>query len=99
MATKKQVNYALLLLGTQGYSTTHMNSEFKQLGARMRERAGTVEGWLSNMDVSRASLLIQELKKDAARTVLGSAKRAAWRVAACAVGPQLAKRAPPRAHR
>ena len=62
MATQKQINFLLILLGKNGYSTRYMNSSFKALGATMRERSGTVENWLRNMDIATASKLITELK-------------------------------------
>ena len=43
MPTPKQINYALSLLSKNGYSIKYMNSEFKNLGATVRERSGTVE--------------------------------------------------------
>lgn len=62
MATKKQVTFALSLLSKKGYSTRYMDSRFKELGATMRERSGTVEAWVSAMSVARASELIDSLK-------------------------------------
>lgn len=61
-ATDKQIRYALLLLSQKGYSTRFMDSSFKKLGATMRERSGSVEGWLRGMDVARCSNLIESLK-------------------------------------
>jgi hypothetical protein len=63
MASDKQVNYALMLLKKAGFSTRYMSSEFKSLGATMRERSGTVEGWLRNMNSTDCSALIDTLKK------------------------------------
>lgn len=63
MATPKQVTYALSLLDQKGYSTRYMNSQFKSLGATMRERSGTVEAWVAAMSVARASKLIDTLLK------------------------------------
>lgn len=63
MATQKQINYALFLLDKKGYSTEWMNSEFKDLGASMRERSGKVEDWLKSINVVRLSKLIEELKE------------------------------------
>jgi hypothetical protein len=62
MATEKQVRYLLYLLKQNGYSTTWMNRNFKELGASMRERSGRVENWLRNLDVATASELIDRLK-------------------------------------
>lgn len=65
-ATDRQVRYALHLLGEAGYGTRYMSSGFKALGATMRERSGSVEGWLSGMPVHRISRLIDQLKSEAA---------------------------------
>lgn len=62
MPSDKQVNYALILLGRAGYSTRFMNAQFKDLGASMRERSGTVERWLRAMDAATISGLIDSLK-------------------------------------
>ena len=61
-ATSKQINFALHLLGENGYPTTYMNSRFSQLGATMRQRSGTVENWLRGMQVGEISALITKLK-------------------------------------
>lgn len=63
MASPKQVNYALALLSDAGYSTGYMNSQFKELGATMRERSGTVESWLNGMNSPTISRLIDRLKR------------------------------------
>lgn len=63
MATQKQVNYLLKLLDENGYGTRYMSSSFKGLGATMRERSGTVEGWLRGLNVAEASNLIDRLKE------------------------------------
>ncbi len=63
MATQNQVNYALVLLSKKGYSTNYMNAAYKELGATMRERSGTVENWLLGMNHARISNLIGKLKK------------------------------------
>lgn len=65
MATQKQVNYALVLLRKAGYSTRYMNASFRRLGATMRERSGSVEGWLRSMDRGEISELIDELRRAA----------------------------------
>jgi hypothetical protein len=88
LATYKQVKYALLLLSQNGYSTRYMNSEFKRLGASMRERQGTVEAWLYSLDVGRASSVIDLLVSAATRK---AARDALARAAAAAMGPQLPK--------
>lgn len=62
MATEKQVRYLLVLLSQHGYSTRFMNAAFKELGATMRERSGSVEAWLQRLDFARASQLIDALK-------------------------------------
>lgn len=61
-ATDKQINYLLRLLGERGYSTRYMDSRYKQLGATMRERSGTVENWLRGKSSAEASQLIDQLK-------------------------------------
>ncbi len=62
-ATEAQVNYALVLLEKNGYSTRFMNSQFKELGAKMNERSGSVTSWLSDMSKVEISGLIDKLKK------------------------------------
>lgn len=62
MATEKQVRYILVLLSKAGYSTRYMNAQFKELGASMRERSGTVEAWVRGLDFAGASNLIDRLK-------------------------------------
>lgn len=61
-ATDKQVSYALALLGRNGYGTRYMDASYKTLGATMRQRSGTVEGWLRGMTKAEASALIGRLK-------------------------------------
>lgn len=60
-ATEKQVSYALYLLSKNGYSTRFMNAEFKNLGASMRERSGSVADWLKNLNKVEISNLIKKL--------------------------------------
>lgn len=48
-ATPKQISYALALLHRNGYDTRYMNASFKELGATMKDRSGTVEYWLGQM--------------------------------------------------
>jgi len=62
MATEKQVRYVMFLLGQKGYSTRFMDSSFKELGATMRERSGSVESWVRGLDFARVSNLIDTLK-------------------------------------
>ena len=62
MATEKQVRYVMFLLGQKGYSTRFMDSSFKELGATMRERSGSVESWVRSLDSARVSNLIDTLK-------------------------------------
>lgn len=62
MATDKQVKFALFLLEKRGYSVKFMDASFKALGAKMRERNGTVEDWLRGMSVGECSRLIDNLK-------------------------------------
>lgn len=62
-ATPKQVAYALHLLDEAGYYTRYMNSSFAGLGATMRQRSGSVEGWLESMNRSEISRLIDRLKE------------------------------------
>ena len=52
-ATYKQVRYALHLLEENGYSTRYMDARFKNLGATMRERSGSVEGWLRSRNIGK----------------------------------------------
>lgn len=59
--TDKQIRYAMHLLGKAGYSTRFMNAKFKELGATMSERGGSVEGWLT--EHSNISGLIDKLKE------------------------------------
>jgi hypothetical protein len=61
-ATEKQVRYALVLLAKAGYSTQFMNASFKELGASMRERSGSVSDWLAGMKIGEISKLIDRLK-------------------------------------
>ncbi len=63
MATEKQVNYLLYLLGKKGFDTKWMNSQYKHLGVTMKQRHGTVEEWLKSLSVSDASKLIEKLLK------------------------------------
>jgi hypothetical protein len=62
-ATAKQVSYALALLGKAGYSTRYMDRTFAALGATMRQRSGSVEGWLAGMTKGQISQLIDQLAK------------------------------------
>jgi len=62
MPSDKQVDYALVLLGEAGFSTTYMDSRFKELGATMRQRTGKVENWLRGMNSAAISRLISNLK-------------------------------------
>lgn len=64
-ATDKQVRYALVLLDKAGYSTRYMRSEHSRVGATMRERSGSVEGWLRGIGRVRVSRLIDQLKSEA----------------------------------
>lgn len=59
--TSKQINFALALLARNGYPTRYMNASFSALGATMRERSGSVEGWLSGMTRPEISSLIDRL--------------------------------------
>ncbi len=60
--TEKQIAYALHLLDKAGYSTRFMNASFKELGASMRERSGSVSDWLAGMTRVEISKLIDRLK-------------------------------------
>lgn len=60
--TEKQIAYALALLEKAGYGTRFMNAKFKELGANMRERSGSVADWLSGMTRVEISKLIDRLK-------------------------------------
>lgn len=62
MATEKQIDYCLALLGKAGYSTRFMDSKFKELGATMKQRSGGVRDWLSGLNKSEISDLISKLK-------------------------------------
>ncbi len=86
MATYKPVKYALWLFRCNGYRTRYMSSEYKRLGASMRERKGTVEAWLRSLDLARISSLIDSLKAADARRL---ARAALAKAAAAAMGPQL----------
>lgn len=70
-ATEKQIRYALYLLSRLGYSTRWMSSEYKRLGASMRERSGLVVDWLRSRTISEMSeiidTLLDELKEKEAR--------------------------------
>lgn len=72
MATEKQVRFALMLLDKAGYSTRYMGKEFKALGATMRERSGSVEGWLRGKNVAECSRLIDSLKSKTASVAVQS---------------------------
>lgn len=61
--TEKQARFLMFLLSKNGYSTRYMDSSFKSLGATMCERSGSVESWIRNLDIARASSLIDQLKK------------------------------------
>jgi hypothetical protein len=61
-ASDKQVSYAASLLDKAGYGSKWMSARFKELGASMRERSGTVEGWLRGMTKGEISKLIDTLK-------------------------------------
>jgi len=63
MATEKQVRYLLYLLKENGYDTRYMNASYKNLGAHMKERHGSVTDWLRSLDIQRASELIKRLKE------------------------------------
>lgn len=64
--TEKQLRYALFLLEKTGYGTRYMNARFKELGASMRERSGSVKSWLAGMNIAEISKLIDTLKAKAA---------------------------------
>ena len=61
-ATTKQIGYALMLLSRAGYPTRFMSAQFKQLGVTSAKRSGSVEWWLSDVNVAQISKLIDELK-------------------------------------
>lgn len=62
-ATPKQITYALYLLDEAGYSTRYMDASFARLGAKMRQRSGSVEHWLESMSRPEISRLIDRLKE------------------------------------
>ena len=64
-ATEKQIRYAMYLLDKAGFSTRYMNAQFKELGATMRERSGSVESWLASRNIQEMSHLIDNLKAKA----------------------------------
>lgn len=66
LATEKQVRYIMALLRQAGYDTRWMDRSFKALGATMRERSGSVEGWVRSLDRNRASNVIDMLLKEVA---------------------------------
>lgn len=61
-ATEKQVGYAMYLLGKTKYGNRNMHSSFKDLGASMRERTGSVKQWLQNLSMADISKLIDQVK-------------------------------------
>ena len=63
LATDRQINYLMHLLAQRGYSTRFMNARYKELGATMRQRSGTVRGWLESLTIAEASVLIDRLRK------------------------------------
>ena len=58
----KQVRYAFVLLEQNGFATRYMNARFRELGATMRERSGTVEHWLRSRTPGEMAALIDQLK-------------------------------------
>jgi hypothetical protein len=61
--TEKQINYALILLRKAGYPTHWMNAKYAELGAKSKQRQGTVTNWLQNMTMADISELIDKLKE------------------------------------
>ncbi|HOC17136.1 MAG TPA: hypothetical protein PKK95_02655 [Vicinamibacterales bacterium] len=61
-ATPKQVSYLMVLLARAGYDTRWMSSRYRELGASMRERSGSVSVWLSSLTIGEASALIDRLR-------------------------------------
>lgn len=61
MPTDKQARYIMVLLSQKGFDTRYMDARYKALGARMRERSGTVEGWVNGLDIGRAGEVIDTL--------------------------------------
>lgn len=59
--TEKQISYAAALLEKKGYGSRYMNARFKELGASMRERSGSVQAWLESMTRAEISALIAKL--------------------------------------
>jgi hypothetical protein len=66
--TKKQIDYALVLLDRAGYGTRYMDARFKELGVTMRERSGSVTDWLRGMTGPECSRLIDTLEAKTAKT-------------------------------
>lgn len=60
--TEKQVRYTMFLLASRGFDTRWMGSQYKQLGATMRERRGHVESWVRDLDIARCSQVIEQLR-------------------------------------
>jgi hypothetical protein len=62
MPSTKQINYIMMLLSQRGFSTRFMSSDFKALGATMKQRSGSVQGWVESLNGAEASALIDKLK-------------------------------------
>jgi hypothetical protein len=80
-ATQKQVDYAKALLRKAGYGDRFMNARFKELGASMRERSGSVESWLRGKTAADVSALIDRLRGGRGYSALGDGEPeeyAAW---------------------
>ena len=63
MATPKQTNYIMYLLDAAGYDTRWMDKSYRALGAKMSQRSGKVENWVSSLNTAEASNVIQTLKE------------------------------------
>ena len=62
--TDKQVRYVLHLLDQAGFSTYHMDSRYKSLGATMHECNGLVEDWVRSKSRHEISRLIDRLLRN-----------------------------------
>ena len=61
-ATEKQLRYIEYLRARTKWSGKWMSAAWKQLGAGMRQRSGTVADYLAGLTMSEASALISTLK-------------------------------------
>jgi hypothetical protein len=62
MATSKQIERAIVLLGKANYNTAFIDANFKRLGATMSDRDCTVESWLAAKTASDIEMLLERLR-------------------------------------